>query len=127
MTTLVPVPTADPPSPESATARDAARSTLRGLGQIAARAAALAVIFVAFGLYIPRGVFFSPGNIENIAMQSAVYALCGLGMTMVIITGGIDWPPGRSSRCRWSSPRWCFAAERMPRLRASPPDEPCWP
>jgi ribose/xylose/arabinose/galactoside ABC-type transport system permease subunit len=69
-------------------------AALGGLAQMAARAAALAVIFVAFGLAIPGGSFFKPGNVENIAMQSAVYAMCGLGMTMVIITGGIDLAAG---------------------------------
>jgi ribose/xylose/arabinose/galactoside ABC-type transport system permease subunit len=62
--------------------------------QAAARVAALAVIFIAFGLVVPGGAFFRIGNIENILMQSAVYAMGGLGMTMVIITGGIDLAAG---------------------------------
>ena len=90
MTTTSPAPLAEPVPARGF----AVRSALRGLGQMAARVAALAVIFVAFGLYIPRGAFFSPGNVENIAMQSAVYAMSGLGMTMVILTGGIDLAAG---------------------------------
>jgi ribose/xylose/arabinose/galactoside ABC-type transport system permease subunit len=58
------------------------------------RVAALLVVFIGFGLVVPDGAFFSAGNIENILMQSAVFAMAGLGMTMVIITGGIDLSAG---------------------------------
>jgi ribose/xylose/arabinose/galactoside ABC-type transport system permease subunit len=61
---------------------------------VLARLAALAVVFLAFGFVVPDYAFFSAGNVENIAMQSAVYAMAGLGMTMVIITGGIDLAAG---------------------------------
>jgi len=59
-----------------------------------ARVGALAVIFIAFGFIVPDYAFYTPSNIENILMQSAVYAMAGLGMTMVIITGGIDLAAG---------------------------------
>lgn len=62
--------------------------------QSLARVAALAVIFLAFGWLIPGGAFFRPGNVENILMQSTVFAMAGLGMTMVILTGGIDLAAG---------------------------------
>lgn len=65
-----------------------------GAAQGLARLAALAGVFLAFGMVIPGGAFFSAGNVENILMQSAVYALAGLGMTMVIVTGGIDLAAG---------------------------------
>ena len=91
-TTTTTTTTPRPPLPRAAPG--ALRASLGGLLQVAARAGALAVIFVAFGLYIPRHAFFTPGNVENIAMQSAVYAMSGLGMTMVIITGGIDLAAG---------------------------------
>jgi ribose/xylose/arabinose/galactoside ABC-type transport system permease subunit len=58
------------------------------------RAVALLVVFIAFGVATPGGAFFSAGNVENILMQSAVYTMAGLGMTMVIITGGIDLAAG---------------------------------
>lgn len=67
---------------------------LRQLAQLGARGAALGIIFVAFGLFIPRGAFFTPNNVENILVQSAVFAMAGLGMTMVIISGGIDLSVG---------------------------------
>ena len=57
------------------------------------RVAALAVVFVAFGILVGSS-WYSPGNVENILIQSAVYAMAGLGMTMVIVTGGIDLAAG---------------------------------
>lgn len=64
------------------------------LAQSLARLAALAAVFIGFSLLIPGGAFFSAGNVENILMQSAVYAMAGLGMTMVIVSGGIDLAAG---------------------------------
>jgi ribose transport system permease protein/erythritol transport system permease protein len=61
--------------------------------QAGARVAALAIIFVSFGLVVGPS-FFKAGNIENILRQSAVFAMAGLGMTMVIITAGIDLAAG---------------------------------
>ena len=66
--------------------------------EVLARLVALAVIFVGFGLYVfaisEEMSFFSPGNIENILRQSTVFAIAGLGATMVIITAGIDLSAG---------------------------------
>ena len=39
---------------------------------------------------VPDGKFYSPRNLENIARQSAVYAIAAIGMTFVIVAGGID-------------------------------------
>jgi ribose/xylose/arabinose/galactoside ABC-type transport system permease subunit len=58
------------------------------------RVGALAAIFLVFGFMVPDYAFFTAGNVENILMQSAVYAMAGLGMTMIIITGGIDLAAG---------------------------------
>jgi ribose/xylose/arabinose/galactoside ABC-type transport system permease subunit len=74
-------------------AASSAGRTVAGILQAGARVAALAIIFIAFGIVVGRP-FFSPGNIENILMQSAVFAMAGLGMTMVIITAGIDLAAG---------------------------------
>jgi len=58
-----------------------------------ARLGALIAIFIAFTVAVgPR--FVSAGNLENIFTQSSVYAMAGLGMTMIIITGGIDLAAG---------------------------------
>ena len=59
-----------------------------------ARVIALVVVFSVFAVLIPNNAFITAGNVENIAMQSAVYAMAGLGMTMVIVVGGIDLAAG---------------------------------
>jgi erythritol transport system permease protein len=51
---------------------------------------ALLAVFLFFALLIQEGKFYTLRNLENIFRQSAVYATAALGMTMVIITAGID-------------------------------------
>ena len=51
---------------------------------------ALVVVFLFFAFMVQGGKFYSPRNLENIARQSAVYAIAAIGMTLVIISGGID-------------------------------------
>lgn len=68
--------------------------SLKGTLLMLSRVAALAGVFLIFGLVVPDGAFFRPGNVENILIQSAVYAMAGLGMTMVIVTAGIDLAAG---------------------------------
>jgi erythritol transport system permease protein len=51
---------------------------------------ALLVVFLFFALLIEGGKFYTLRNLENILRQSAVYATAALGMTLVIITAGID-------------------------------------
>jgi len=79
------------PAPKLTSGR---KQWIKSIAAALARIGALAVIFLAFGLYVPKYAFFSASNIENILMQSSVYAMAGLGMTMVIITGGIDLAAG---------------------------------
>ena len=55
---------------------------------------ALIVVFAFFAVLVEDGKFYTPRNLENILRQSAVYATAGLGMTMVIITAGIDLSVG---------------------------------
>lgn len=58
------------------------------------RFVALMVVFAFFAVMVEGGKFYTPRNLENIARQSAVYATAALGMTMVIIAGGIDLSVG---------------------------------
>src|SRR5262245_14175685 len=58
------------------------------------RFVALLVVFAFFAVMVDGGKFYTPRNLENIARQSAVYATAALGMTMVIIAGGIDLSVG---------------------------------
>ena len=58
------------------------------------RLIALVLVFAFFAILVPDRSFLKPGNIEDILRQSAVYATAALGMTMVIITAGIDLSVG---------------------------------
>lgn len=58
------------------------------------RFAALAIVFGFFAVSVEDGKFYTTRNLENIARQSAVYATAALGMTLVIITAGIDLSVG---------------------------------
>ncbi len=60
----------------------------------AGRFLALIVVFAFFAVMVKNGKFYTARNLENILRQSAVYATAALGMTMVIITAGIDLSVG---------------------------------
>ena len=51
---------------------------------------ALVLVFLFFAVVVKEGKFCTLRNLENILLQSAVYATAALGMTMIIITAGID-------------------------------------
>lgn len=53
---------------------------------------AAVVIFLIFGLLNPN--FLTSGNLRDIAVSASVNAIIGLGITFVIITGGIDLAVG---------------------------------
>ncbi|MCE9635179.1 MAG: ABC transporter permease [Planctomycetes bacterium] len=50
---------------------------------------ALAAEFLWFGLTLP-GTFWSSGNLENVLRQNSFGAVLAVGMTLAILTGGID-------------------------------------
>jgi erythritol transport system permease protein len=66
----------------------------QGWVNILGRFAALVIVFAFFAVLVEDGKFYTLRNLENILRQSAVYATAGLGMTMVIITAGIDLSVG---------------------------------
>src|SRR5690348_8018663 len=55
---------------------------------------ALCIVFIFFSVKVPNGVFYSPGNLETLARQTAIVAMAALGMTCIIIAGGIDLSVG---------------------------------
>ncbi|HEY3894476.1 MAG TPA: ABC transporter permease [Pseudonocardiaceae bacterium] len=68
--------------------RDRVRSAVSQL-------AAAGAVVVLFGyLSFASGAFLSTSNLLNIGVQSAVVAIIAIGMTMVIITAGIDLSVG---------------------------------
>jgi ribose/xylose/arabinose/galactoside ABC-type transport system permease subunit len=49
-------------------------------------------IFLAFGLQAPR--FFEPESVANIVKQASFTGVVAVGMTFVLLTGGIDLSVG---------------------------------
>lgn len=67
--------------------------TARSLVERAGTLAGLLLVAIIFGILIgPQ--FFSPGNLELMARQTAIVGMAALGMTMVIVAGGIDLSVG---------------------------------
>ncbi len=58
------------------------------------RFVALILVFTFFTVLVEDWRFCTPRNLENIARQSAVYGTAALGMTIVIISAGIDLSVG---------------------------------
>lgn len=56
--------------------------------------AILVVLVAFFSIASPPGTFLSQYNITQIATNAAIYLVLGVGMTYVIITGGIDLSNG---------------------------------
>ena len=48
------------------------------------------ILFAVLDSVYSQGRFFTTDNLSNISIQTCVYALAAVGMTMVIISGGID-------------------------------------
>lgn len=63
-------------------------------GNLMGRFAALLAVFVFFSVLVEDGRFYTLRNLENMLRQSAVYGTAGVGMTLVIITAGIDLSVG---------------------------------
>lgn len=67
--------------------------TARSLVDRAGTLAGLVLVALIFGVLVgPQ--FFSPGNLELMARQTAIVGMAALGMTMVIVAGGIDLSVG---------------------------------
>lgn len=54
---------------------------------------AVVVVFAIFGVLSPE-TFLRSQNLLTMARQTVVVAICALGMTMVVVTGGIDLSAG---------------------------------
>lgn len=88
-------PVSAPPGPDGQPLLADEKSPFRLPGmEVLGRLIALAMVFAFFAVIVPDGSFLKSGNIEDILRQSAVYAAAALGMTMVIITAGIDLSVG---------------------------------
>jgi len=83
-------------TPKNAARSDAPRPSIWQSGWVnsVGRFVVLAVVFGFFAMGVEDGKFYTPRNLESILRQSAVYATAAMGMTLVIIAGGIDLSVG---------------------------------
>lgn len=77
---------------ESAGSPQVRRQLLAGLVQRQGAAAVLVAVVVIAAIALPR--FASLENLRDVALQSSFLAVIALGMTFVIVTGGIDLSVG---------------------------------
>jgi len=63
--------------------------------------------------------FLTSGNLTNVLRQVSINGILAVGMTFVILTGGIDLSIGSVLRSlAWSAPAWSWGAS--PTLLSSP-------
>lgn len=80
-----------PQLPSQATPGTSLRHAQRSAGKLALDNIALiilAIVLVLLAVFVPN--FFTPRNIGNVLVQAAPLGLMAIGMTVVLITGGID-------------------------------------
>lgn len=70
------------------------RSTLTSLGPLLALIVVVLLFAILEARRVEHPVFLTADNLRLITVNSAVIALCALGMTIVIIAGGIDLSVG---------------------------------
>ena len=90
MSPAAPVSTVDATGP--ADARQLGRERALGVVQAYGAAIVLALVVVVASLTFPT--FASAGNVTNILTQSSFPLIVAIGMTFVILTGGIDLSVG---------------------------------
>jgi ribose transport system permease protein len=73
---------------------------------------ALVILLLLFGLTTPA--FFKTGNFINVLNQITVWGLLALGMTLVIITGGIDLSVGSVMALSMMTLGWSFKVLALP-------------
>jgi ribose transport system permease protein len=71
-----------------------ARALLTKLGPLLGLIGVFLYFFIAVWAQTGRNSFATAGNLQTIALQSAIVGMAALGMTIVIISGGIDLSMG---------------------------------
>jgi ribose/xylose/arabinose/galactoside ABC-type transport system permease subunit len=71
-----------------------ARAVLAKIGPLLGLVAVFLFFFIAVWSHTGRNFFATRDNLETIALQSAIVGMAALGMTIVIISGGIDLSMG---------------------------------
>jgi ribose transport system permease protein len=89
----------------------------RGLIQTIGLVAALLILFFGFGILLylqDKGGFISVRNIETILRQSTPVCIAALGMTLVIVSAGIDLSVGSIVAFVSVVVAWCLQREFSP-------------
>ena len=71
-----------------------ARALLSKLGPLLGLIGVFLFFFIAVWAQTGRNSFATAGNLQTIALQSAIVGMAALGMTVIIISGGIDLSMG---------------------------------
>ncbi|HVE42887.1 MAG TPA: ABC transporter permease [Planctomycetota bacterium] len=71
-----------------------ARPLLSKLGPLLGLIGVFLFFTIAVGIHTSRNSFATAGNVQTIALQSAIVGMATLGMTLIIISGGIDLSMG---------------------------------
>lgn len=65
-------------------------------------------LFAILDKFFSSGQFFTSDNLSNISIQTTVYALAAVGLTVVIISGGIDLSCGTAVTLSATAVAWCI-------------------
>lgn len=65
-------------------------------------------LFAVLDYVYSNGQFFTSDNLSNISIQTTVYALAAVGLTVVIISGGIDLSCGTAVTLSATAVAWCI-------------------
>ncbi len=71
-----------------------ARSIVARLGPLIGLIGIFLFFLIKVWSHTGRNLFATPGNLQTIALQSAIVGMAALGMTMIILAGGIDLSMG---------------------------------
>ncbi len=103
------------PTSTNGSGRRRVQAILTALGPLLA----LVVVLIAFGIADKyqrgeRAAFLSVNNIRNISEQTVVVAMAALGMTIIIIAGGIDLAAGTALALASTTLAWCLKNDYGP-------------
>ena len=112
---------AEKPS-ESSTSNSRMRRAASGLWRVVQPLLAFACVFALFAvadLAFSNGNFATPHNLRTMIVDNAIIVVAALGMTVIIISGGIDLSAAAAIALSATVSAWCFRAEYSPVIGVS--------
>lgn len=82
------------PAPDQASVRPSPFAALRRLGSLRTSGLVWVLLVMVVAATAVNQAFISPFNLVNVARQMALFGIVSIGMTMVILTAGIDLSVG---------------------------------